>query len=146
MTKEARRQPEAMTTLDLVLTRNIYWWSESYVNLEGKWLCYLKFNFSKEKKTEHHALDTLDYVNIFKMFREKICIIHGMSLLKRLWLKCVMFSKMQFRVQLQIIKRGGKWKENFKKCIWRYFKMKKIQLKSIHVYLIHHLGNAVPRT
>lgn len=55
---------------------------------------FLHFIFSKGEKTGHHESCTLHYMNVCGVFREKLCIIHSMRLLKRLWLKSVMvFSK-----------------------------------------------------
>lgn len=65
------------------------------MDFKRNWLCYFEFYFFKGKKIREYESYILDYVSVFKMFREKICIIYGMRFLKRLWFKSVMmFLKM----------------------------------------------------
>lgn len=76
-------------------------------------------------KAEHHESCTLHSMNVCRMFREKICIIHGVRLLKRLWLKSVMmFSKNAILSTIANDKKEKQKKTKRKEQLWIFFKEK----------------------
>lgn len=112
------------------------------LNLESGHV-FLNYIFSKGEKAGHHESCTLHYMNICRVLREKLCIIHSMRLLKRLWLKSVMmFSKNAILSAIANDKRGRKRKLKEKNS-YRYFK-RNTQLKSTHIFLTHLLRNIGP--